>query len=143
MLLADPISLVNPAYRRYGNAMMALPGVTSVGWWKSMPDAIRVNVQTSELALLADRALADVVDGARIVISANDGGGEVPGDSWVRNPTNVLRAMSGLPGVVGWKYLYGYTLLAEDHERASWLRQVVSSHVDGTPVRVLTRADLP
>lgn len=143
MQLAPPVATVHPVFHRYSSALMSLPGVTSIGWSKRAPDEVRLNVQTSELALLVDRVLADAVDGAGMTINRNDGGVDVPADSWVRNPTNVLRAMAALPGVVEFRRIFGYTLIADTHERAAWLRELVSSDIDGTPVRVLTEADLP
>ncbi len=122
---------------------MALSGVVSTGWGASEPDAVRLSVQGPELAFLADQALADVVDGVRLVITDRTGGGPVADDSWVRNPANVMRALASLPGVVDWNRLGGYMLIAESRERAAWLRKVVSPTLMGTPLRVIAGTDLP
>jgi len=136
-------SIVPPQFDQYRSALMSLPGVQSSGWSKMNPDALSINVVNSELAYLVDSVLADTIDGMRIVITATGGMKELPADSWVRNPTNIARVMASLPGVVEFERVFGYTLFAENAERAAWLRKVVSPTINGTPVRVLLRADMP
>ena len=137
-----PVPDMRATFRTFSSALSAAPGVTSAGWSISQPDTISMNVQTAELALLADRMFVDAIDGVRLLITSRDTSSVAP-DSWVRNPTNVMRALAALPGVVDWSRFGGYTLLAESRERVDWLRKVVSADVDGTPVRIMLREDLP
>jgi hypothetical protein len=145
--VSTPVAAERPpaafVYRDYASVFMALPGVVSTGWGANRPDEVHLSVQGPELVLLADQALVDAVDGVRLAITDRTAGGVVPDNSWVRNPTNVMRALAALPGVVGWNRFAGYTLLADTHERAAWLRKIVSPTVGGSPLRVLVEADLP
>jgi hypothetical protein len=143
MQLAAPIHSANATFDRYADALMSLPGVVSVGWTKAHGDEITLSVQDAELAYLADSVLADTIEGSRIVIESRDGSTDVPADSWVRLSSNVVRAMNALPGVVGWKRFGGYTLLADTHERAEWLKPLLTPTLAGEAVRVMTADELP
>ena len=140
---ATPVPDMRATFREYTSALFAPPGVVSVGWGINRPDTISLSVQNAELALLADRVLADSIDGVKLLITSRTDTGEVPADSWVRNRSNVARAMAALPGVVDWLRFGGITLLADSRERVAWLRKVVSADIDGTPVRIMLREDLP
>lgn len=141
-ITAMPASL--PILDRYATAFMSLPGVVSVSSTPGQGQAqVLLSVQTSELALLVRQVLADSVDGVRLLVQPRDGGVDVPADSWVRNPTNVLRAMSGMPGVLGWTRLGGVALLTDTAARADWLRPILRDRVGQQALRIMPEAELP
>lgn len=89
-------------YRQHARDLFALPGVRSVGWSKQSPDEVRLSFATEGFRRLADNVLRDAVDGVRLVLSVEAGSpAPVPGgDSWADSPSEMARAIAGLPGVV-------------------------------------------
>lgn len=104
--IADPVPPQPPSgsavYRAYSSDLFAIPGVSSVGWSKSAPDEVRVSFVTDGFRRLADNVLRDAIDGVRLVlVNAESAPPPVPGaDPWADNPTEMVRVVRGLPGIV-------------------------------------------
>jgi len=129
-------------FRDYNKALMRMPGVVSVGWQINEPDAIHMTVQTDELRFLLQQAIAPSINGVPVIFRS-PGTVEPPADSWVRIPTNVARAISGLPGINEWYRFNGYTFIVDTKARIDFLRPMLPTEIDGEPVRLVLESQMP
>ena len=87
--------------RRYGQDLMAMPGIAGVKWDRTLPGQVTVTFADDGFRALADNVLRDTVDGARLVlasITSGQPGAELP---WWSNSFNQMQnAVRAMPGVV-------------------------------------------
>lgn len=90
-------------YDRYLRDLFSLPGTQSVGWSRAAPDELRLQFATDGFRRLADNVLRDAIAGVRLVLSVDPNApAPIPGgDSWADNPTEMARAVTAMPGIVG------------------------------------------
>lgn len=127
---------VRDVWDSYAHAVMRLPGVLSVSWLAKEPTVIRLHVANDELQYLISKVLAPAVNGVTFEPYVTDSHGAPPQGSWVYTPTNVIRTMSMLPGVIDWQRAGGYAMLVDTQERLDWLRPLLAPEIDGAPLRL-------
>ena len=98
---ASDIDPADAFMRRYGQDLMAMPGIAGVKWDRTLPGQVTVTFADDGFRALADNVLRDTVDGARLVlasITSGQPGAELP---WWSNSFNQMQnAVRAMPGVV-------------------------------------------
>ncbi len=122
--------------------VFSLMGVTSITWGLKDPTEVRISVHDPVLRVLADNVLRDTVDGARLVFqdstaaerAALPASSKMLSESWADYPTNMVRAVAGMPGVTQWRWLAGataiFTTATPDDRRR--LAHLVNRQLGGT-----------
>ncbi len=90
-------------YNTYVRDLFSLPGAQRIGWSRTTPDEIHLQFANDGFRRLADNVLRDVIEGVRLVLSVDpDAPAPVPGgDAWADNPSEMARAVTAMPGIVG------------------------------------------
>lgn len=121
--------------RVYSNEMFSLMGATSISYSSRDYNQINLRFQDYAFAKVADAILKDTVLGARLVMTDSAGTPydmTRPAPDWTRNPSNLARQVSALPGVTSYKWLGQSLLFATDStDTRVKLQQLVDRKLDG------------
>lgn len=134
-------------YDTYFRDLFSLPGAQRIGWSRATPDEVHVQFANDGFRRLADNVLRDVIEGVRLVLTVHpDAAAPVPGgDAWADNPSNMARAVSAMPGIVGASSssehgIHQMTFSTYEANVAARLKPLISEHLGRYGVSFWTRS---